>query len=223
MKLSIRSPGMAELVAVYNKYQLNEMDIDSFFDSYGWCRFDPRLGELLIYFIKQNWNFWNPFDVANYLKSSPWPQVFGVLGSHVALLLLREERQVFLKWLDCCFYHVPLQKEWSTFFIDIFKFGGKQLKNEAFDSISLYLQWGYYAKHPMIQFALATPTSQRTLIKKEQRLEKLTNLFQLKKRIRVQDYIEFLDYKISKRTAEIDLSQWANKTGQTKGATYTLR
>lgn len=222
MKIQYATPTTEKLISIYNHYQSNKVNLNYFLNSYYWCRYDARLGELLIEFMKNNWTYWNPFEVARQLKHHQWPQVFGVLGGHVALLLTKGEKKTFLKWLDCCFYQVSFEKEMSVFFIGVFKFGGKQLRNEAFDSIALYSKWGYYAKTPMVNFRFLSSNPKRTFIKKEQRLEKLKDLFAIKKRIRIQDYIEYLDYKVSKRTAELDLNRWANKTGETKGATYTF-
>lgn len=221
MKKIEKAPSIRDLTWAYNQYQSNNISLNLFLETFEWCRYDPRLGEILIQTLKDFWPQWNPLEISQKLKGHSWPQVWGVLGSHVFLLLSPSDRSVFLSWLDCCFYQVSFNKEWSTFFIGVFKFGGKSLKNEAFDSIPLYLKWGYYGKTPMIPI---NPQSFKyTLIPKRQRLEKLKELFHIKKRIRLQDYREYLDFKISKRTAELDLKQWSKKSGQTKGASYIFK
>ncbi len=223
MNVQFSPPTLNELTQAYNSFQLNKVTLDLFLQTYQWCRYDPRLGELLVYALKEHWANWNPLDISNKIKFHPWPQVLGVLGEHVRLLLPKTERHFFASWINCCFYHVSWEPDGSLFHIGLFKFGGKLLQREAFDAISLYLKWGFYAKTPMINFRSQPNLSRRTLIKKSDRLIKLKELFTFKKKIRVKDYIEFLDSKISKRTAELDLSHWATKIGDTKGSVYKQR
>lgn len=225
MKLKHRIPSEQDLVHAYNEFQKGTVSLDSFMLKFEWCRYDPRLGQLLIQYLNSHWRQWNPFDVAHHLQNSEWPGVFGVLCSHVGLTLPLKVRKPFTAWQRCCLSQIRTKKEWSLFFIGINSFGGKLQKTEAFDSIPLYSQWGYFGKTPMV--SIQTPNKRslinRTLLSKDVRHQKLMALFKTKRRICISDYLEYLEFRVSIRTAELDLKHWARKSGNTKGARYTLK
>lgn len=220
MKCLSSRPTINELTKVYNSIQENKVSLELFLSSYQWCRYDPRLGEMLVEVLKTYWSDWNPMKISKVIREHRWPQVLGVIGEHASLLLPSSERRYFLNWLGCCFYKVNWKSDGSLFHIGLYKFGGKLLKCEALEAIPLYSKWGFYAKNPMINIGPNQKLNRRTLIKRTERFAKLNELFQLKKSIQVSDYMKFLDFKISRRTAELDLSHWARKKGQTKGARY---
>lgn len=216
-------PSQQVLLESYNLIQSKKLTIRKFMEIFEWSRFDPRLAELLVLSLKDNWSSWNPLVINKLLKLTPSSAVLKVLAAHVLLLLKGEERKVFNSWIDCCFYQVDKKKEWSVFYIGQFGFGSHLLKEEAFESIPLFTKWGYYAKTPIIDFSVDSRKTHKTLIPKSVRLKKLKYLFKQKKKIRVHDYIVFLENKISRRTAELDIQSIARKSGNTKGATYRLR
>lgn len=216
-------PSQQALLESYNLIQSKKMTVHRFMEIFEWSRFDPRLAELLVQSLKENWPNWNPLEINKLLKLSLSPAVLKVLAAHVLLLLKGQERKVFTSWIDCCFYQVEKNKDWSVFYIGQFGFGSHLLKEEVFESIPLFTKWGYYAKTPIIDFTIDSRKPQKTLIPKSVRLKKLKHLFKQKKKIRVHDYIIFLENKISRRTAELDIKSIARKSGNTKGATYRLR
>ncbi len=222
MQIKIEHPDDSNLISTYNHVQKFPEDLTFFIKFYGWVRFDPRLGEILIQNLVRFWTQWNPMLIAAQLKTDPWPGVFGVLGSHAELLLDQKSRRQFRLWLSCCLSQIHLKREWPVFFIGNFSFGGKAIFSEAEESLAIYTRWGFLAKTAMIQPSKKLEMPTRTLLSQEFRLQKLRTLFSLKKRIRIVDYLKFLDFKVSKRTAELDLKKWAKRHGRTRAATYTF-
>jgi hypothetical protein len=55
---------------------------------------------------------------------------------------------------------------------------------------------------------------------KVQRLQKLKVLLKTNKIFSIQDYITFLEGKVSLRTAEMDLKEFAHRHGNTRAALY---
>jgi hypothetical protein len=217
MKSSCPIPTPKDLLKAYNCLQSENDNLDYFLEIFQWARFDARLGEILVVSMKKGWTTWNPLDVGKRLVEYQWPEVFGVLGENVMLQLPRVERKKFGNWLKCCFNDVTLKKEWSIFSIGTFAFGGKLQRRQVDDTLVIYTRWGFYGDTPMVAGGYQT----RTIFEPTQRHKRLQDLFKLKRRISVADYILFLDNKITKRTAELDLRRWATKNGNTRGATYS--
>lgn len=216
-------PPQQALLDSYNLIQSKRLTVHQFMEIFEWSRFDPRLAELLVLYLKDNWSNWNPLEINKFLKKTPSPAVLKVLAAHSALILKGQERKVFNSWIDCCFYQVEKKNEWNTFYIGQYGFGSHLLKEEAFESIPLFSKWGYYAKTPIIDFSMDSNKPQKTLIPKSERLKKLKLLLKQKKQIKVHDYIALLENKISRRTAELDLKSVTRKSGNTKGSTYRLK
>lgn len=215
-------PQQKELLKKYNLFQSGKGSSHEFIKSLSWCRMDPRLGEILIIYLRDHWSEWNATELSTLVAKLPWPWVFGVLCSHVELILNKSDLKTFRLWRDCALSKIEKNMEYSVFFIGVYSFAGKQMKSEVIESLSLYSRWGYYGQTPMIPLRSSEKEVDKTLISKHQRKAKLLELFQMKRRISVSDYLEFLDQKVSKRIGENDLKTWARKSGNTKGTTYTL-
>lgn len=224
MKFNCRIPPQKNLVSTYNQFQMKTASLDLFLQSYQWCRFDPRFGEILIHFINENWRNLNPLVLSTEIANDQWPQVFGVLCSHVSLIINKKYRKAFSAWVDCCLCEVAnLNKDWSTFFIGIYSFGGNLQKKEVFEGIKLYSKWGYWGKTPMIEISKASVNLKPTILSAKIRRQKLAELFSIKKRIRVSDYRSYLEFQVSIRIAQLDLKKWARQLGKTRDATYTRK
>jgi len=215
MKQKVRAPSPQNLLKVYNKFQMGSAALADLMLNFEWVRFDPRLGEILISYIKSNWSQWNPMDVQQALPTKEWPQVFAVLCEHVHLLLHGAHKKKFKAWMDCTL--AGTQPATAQLFSGYnYAFGGKLSAQEAFNSLKIYKRWGYYSATPLI----AVPPAQQTLLKKKQRQLLLKELVEKKPRISVNDYINHLGGNVSRRVAELDLSIALRKSGKTRGSTY---
>jgi len=213
-------PTQKDLLGAYNLIQSKRLTAKKFMEIFEWSRFDPRLAEILVLSLRDHWSDWNPFEINHLLQKSHSPLILKVLGAHVTLLLKGQDRKVFNSWMECCFYKVEATADWSLFYIGQFNFGSSLLKEEAFESIPLFTNWGYYGKTPMIDFSMDSKVSQKTLVPKPERIKKLKQLLSRKKQIRVHDYMALLENKISRRMAELDIKEFARKSGNTKSSTY---
>lgn len=215
MKQITKTPSPNELLRAYNKFQSHSASLEDLGDCFEWVRFDPRLGEILVKHIECNWQQWNPMQVNRMIRKKEWPTVFAVLCEHVQLLLAKPQKKEFGSWFSCVAADLPIPSP-QLFFINLFAFGGKLARAEAFNSLKIYRRWGFYSAHLMLR---KTPP-QKTLLKKTQRRILLQELLAQKPRVTVNDYMKHLGGHISRRVAELDLHESLKKQGQTKGAVY---
>lgn len=152
------------------------------------------------------------------LENTDWPQVFAVLGEHVKLRVIKEDRSAYGAWFDCATSTLQ-PAAFQLFYVGLFPFGGKRAHEEVERSLNLYRRWGFFSAS-MITNKMKAQRNTRTLMKRSLRLRMLKELMATKSPITVTDYIEYVDGAVSRRTAEMDLKSFCQKRGQTKGSSY---
>src|ERR1039457_4826857 len=165
-----------------------------------WTRFDPRLGEIVIIYLKQNWKTINPSQLNGEILKANWPAALGVVCEHVRRILTSDERKQFDHWSIIALSDVP-QTSGEQFFIGLFSPGGKLMGEQAEKSLKIYSRWGYLASQPMFNKVGLT---NKTLASQEIRLAILKNMTRKYLRLTVADYLSELNYTVSRRQAQRD-------------------
>lgn len=220
MKGLNKIPSLKMLMHVYNELQSNSnFPVKKIVLWSQWTRFDPRLGEILIEYLKLNWKRMNPVELHYENLKSPWPQALGVLLEHIKSLELTDSH-LFSIFSDLVTYSVePI--EYQAFAIGLYKPGGAELWERAVRPHPFFSKWGFFEAIPML--SKMTTLNEQTLVSVEVRKNILRNLLKTKKQIRVQDYIEACRFAIHRRQAERDLLNFFKLKikGKTRSRVYS--
>jgi hypothetical protein len=219
-------PTVEQLVKAYDRLQFSpqSIEVQELVKFSQWTRVDPRLGTVLYRALPKVWKQCNPLEVNRELKDQAWPSAFGVLCDQVSQYSefeSQEERDLFESWAKCVLTGVkPAQGE--LFFFGGRKLGGKLMARDVAHNLPSYKRWGYFSKD---LFDSKVATKDQTLISKSQRLILLDKLLKQGGRVKVSDYMDFLEGKISRRIAEMDLKKFPRikSDGNTKGRYYWLK
>jgi hypothetical protein len=192
-----------------------------------WARFDPRLAEQLVLLFAHNWKSWNACTLHEELQNVPWPAAFGVLAEQALAVRLipSKDRAIFRKWCDLVLTGV-LPASGEQFFIGLRKVGGKQMRLDAEFPLQAYRKWGYLGRDLLLNKASGQAAIlNRTLVPATVRKHGLGRLMEERKRLTVEDYRKALDYRVSRRQAELDLTREKRLTpvGQTRGRFYRVK
>ena len=194
-----------------------------------WTRFDPRLGEILVNHVAQQWKQIHPARLNLELFSQPWPAVFGVILEQCELLFKsREKKQnshlnhLFSHWSRCTMTDIqPARNE--QFFIGVNAFAGRQVQKLPLRSIKAYSKWGYLGDTILINKYQKDETL--TLPSLPVRQATMDGLMISLKKFTVNDYINALGRSINRRQAQRDLStnEKLIAKGSTRGRYYLAR
>lgn len=188
-----------------------------------WSRFDPRLAEILVEFFALNWEKIAPIALRKRLLLLPWPQAFGVLAENVTAsgILSPDDRRTFQRWASTILSDTPPAR-FEQFFLGLRKIAGGEMLKDVLGSSKTYLKWGYFGRDLLVNKASHLPS--RTLLSPETRRRLLHELMEGRERITVGDYQLALDYRVSRRQAEIDLSREKrlSPVGNTRGRFYRV-
>lgn len=213
-------PSTAALLESYNSLQgkelINEANLVKFAH---WSRFDPRLGEILVSYLKDHWKKINPMELRRKNMDSKSPQSLVVVLEHVALIDIQDKElfSIFLKFLSSGLKPAPYQ----SYFIGLYKLAGQQMKDQAGQPHPIFSKWGFYARDPMWSkntFRL-TPTQMDPMTRKRI----LRELLIRQRSITVNDYMTACHSAIHRRQAERDLKTFfkLKATGNTRGRRYS--
>lgn len=217
---TIFPPTIDELLLIYNDLQSNPQSVTHWLTAFQWVRYDPRLAEILIRNISLHWPRANPIWIQQQLHTCKWPQVFAIICEHVLLSINKADKKLFRSWMKTTLCNIP-KASLQVFFIGVFRFQGVFYKKEWQEPLKIYLKWGFLSSHLLtakkeIGHDLKSKTTMGVTI----RHQKLQELFLLKKNITLKEYLQACEYKVSVRTAEMDLKKWARRRGNTKAARY---
>ena len=109
MKGLKKIPNQRQLSQAYKALQLvqNSVSIKKLVLWSQWARLDPRLGEILIGYLANFWQIYNPLEINQQLKKQVWPAVFGVLLEQVlfyysqSLKSRKWNKRSFFYWAKC--------------------------------------------------------------------------------------------------------------------------
>lgn len=184
-----------------------------------WTRFDPRLSEILIFYVTQYWKDISPVKLNEEIHHQPWPAALGV-----ALEMAREltvSDPLFDRWKACALAGVQAASN-EQFFIGLRAIGGRQMQLDARFSLKPYRRWGYLGREILLNKAMSRGRLQKTLIPIELRRAAIKELMKERNRISVKDYKAYLGGMISDRQAERDLREavFLRPIGRTRSRIY---
>jgi hypothetical protein len=184
-----------------------------------WSRWEPRLAEVLVQHIFNNWQSWNPMAINEILKLQEVPQSFLVLSEHLALMVVGPQRKIYKLWMSCLSHAIEPVSYQAFYFVN--KFAGTRLRRESEQNLKPFSRWGFYCSYLMLNKENQRP---RTTMTKASRNLILQDLIQEKNIFSVQDYIDRLNHKIHHRQAERDLKACLEikAQGQTRNRVYRV-
>lgn len=174
-----------------------------------WVRFDPRLGEIWIERFSREWKNLRPIWIREALHRAPWPEAFGVLVDQaIAYGGLKKEEKKNLRLIAEVILSGVEPASYENFFIGIHAFSSSAQRLDAEGPLRSYLKWGYFGREVLVNKAqkkAETGEIGRTEISPPCRKKILTELSKKKQRLVLRDYLEALDWKVSRRVAQKDL------------------
>lgn len=220
-------PKQAELIQAYNLLQFNskEVKVEEVALWSQWSRLDPRLAQILVHYLVQEWQNINPILLNIELKKQAWQSAIAPL-LEFAYLSLKQNKldyKVFQAWMKAVLIGLSAGEN-EQFFIGQRSFAGKLSKLDVQLSLSPYSKWGYFSRDHLIQLKLRSK-NKCTLLNSNQRYLIIQNHLKKKSRITANDLIELSQNMISQRQAELDLKAFPGlkKIGNTKGCFYVLK
>lgn len=174
-------PSESPLIEAYNLLQAHHepVSLEQIIFWGQWARFDPRLAEILIERLCDNWKEINPFEFQQKLLNQVWPQAIAPLIEHIELLLKSSEISRFRIWKKMSLYQIPPAKG-EIYWIGVYTFAGKTMRQLPSRSLLPFTRWGFYADDILLNKARSRKLS-RTILPKKQRLEILYQLARQKK------------------------------------------
>lgn len=225
MKGLTKIPSRKDLLKAYNLLQASGKSVPNIVLLSQWARFDPRLAEILVEWIANNWTRMNAVRLHYRLKGSPWPEAMGPILIFAGMVVRKTQPHrriaLFRLWQATIMYRIqPAQEE--QFYIGIEVFAGKRMRRLPLESNPEFAKWGYLAfDAPINKFlqdknGFENPQNQRQKI--------LAELIASQPEVSVTDYIEKLNHSISRRQAERDLAACSQlrAVGYTRGRIYRL-
>jgi hypothetical protein len=220
MKGLLEIPGPVDLLPVYNKIVSNPLNLNILLEVFQLVRFDPRLGQLLLTSLHQNWSTLNPFEINQATLKTTWPAVMGVLIEMLHIEIDSSIAKDFRAWKNCALANIPKAKN-EQFYIGLYAIGGTQMRHQSAAANQIYKKWGYLGIDLFTKNSPKT-ISKKTLLNKTDRLVILKELLQKKNVITVNEYLQALSSPVSRRIAEQDLSStaWVKSQGKTRAKIY---
>jgi hypothetical protein len=216
-----KKPTPHSLLKAYNQLQSSKQISEDECILYAqWSRFDPRLGEILVQYLTQNWQQLNPMVLRQKNQNAPCPQALAVIFEHVKHNKL-QEAQIFHHFFHLCVDGIK-PAPYQSYTIGLFQPGGMQLFLRALRPHPFYSKWGFYESTPLYTKWAQVP--QRTFLDRATRKRILREILKTKKQIKASDYIEACHYAIHPRQAERDLRSFFKLKiiGQTRSRLYSL-
>lgn len=162
-------------------------------------RYDPRLLGILIIFLKNSWNRLNPLKLRHELKRCQTPQVMGVIGEFVKTEIKDKEINYFFDYLIKGLGPVTGQ----LFFKGTHPPGSLYFEKIARKSLKEYRKWGFLSmERPVVD--LRTKRQIGSLAR-ESRMRILESIIHRKTMVTIKEYIEAVDYSISRQQALSDI------------------
>ncbi len=204
MKGLERIPSTENLLLAYNELQGKAPTEDQLIQYFQWVRFDPRLGEILVTQLRDQWSKLDPYYIYKKINLQIWPAVMGVLLDTVQVQLPAPAARDFAAWKKCILHKIP-KPSYQSFFIGLTAFGGKIQRLQK--SNKIFRKWDFYGEDLFLNKASEQNVRFSTL-SSAQRKEILNKYIQNKplEHFTVSDYLEALGSPVSRRLAELDLT-----------------
>lgn len=216
-------PGLTELTRAYNALYLNKPQPTSKdIIKYGlWSRFDPRLGEVLVSFLREHWMTYNPIQLREVNLKTNKPQVFLVILEHVEHDHVGNQN--IFKHFKGIIEEGMGEAPYQSYTIGIYSPGGRTLFEQARRPHPFFKKWGFYESDPFYNKAEGKKIG--TLLDRETRKNILRALLREQSSITVNDYLAACRFAVDRRQAERDLKTFfkLKKTGNTRSRRYARR
>ena len=164
-------------------------------------RFDPRLFHILVDFIYHHWQEINPLTLRVFLKTAAAPQCLLVIYNFVAKAKKNSELNHLYNYLMNDIYPVNTQ----LYFSGLHAPGSKSMAKSVKFGLQEFIDWGFLAfEHPVVyQEQGGRLTLGHTGI--TARLNMAKKLAQQKGSFGLKDYLEVIQYCVSRQQAVLDL------------------
>ena len=183
-----------------------------------WSRYDPRLLQILVQWGLESWTTWHPVLIRSVMKRMTTPQTVGVVAGFMTTANpLDRELELFLNYLIADLKPVSPQ----FYFFDLYLPGSRLAERAAKESLEEFKQWGFLSRERVLIDAKTKrgvgswdPESRRHILKR---------LFQRRRQIQISDYLEELQYSISRQQALLDLKNLPAKPhGEGRSAFWSI-
>ena len=182
-------------------------------------RHDPRLFDILVTFLNKYWKGINPVHLRSHYPRMRTPQTIAVMAEFLlGQQVIPDEKRYFLEYLQEGLEPVPLQ----LFYEHLYRPGGNLMRSAVETSLREYKRWGVLGR----EAPLLDEAGRRTIGSRDadSRRNILLGLLEKRRRIRLSDYIEALDNRISRQQALIDMKsvEGVRLEGRGPGARWVL-
>ncbi|MBI4211759.1 MAG: hypothetical protein HY540_03895 [Deltaproteobacteria bacterium] len=181
-------------------------------------RYDPRLMTILTRFLVEHWKNFNPEKIRSLFPMMTTPQTIAVMCEFIlATPNIPDELRFFCEYLQHGLQPAPVQ----FYFHHLYAPGGSLAKRAAEASLAEYKRWGFLAcEAPMIDGQTRATSGSLDI---DSRRNILKNLFSEHKNIKISDYLDACQHRISRQQALLDLKGFgfAHMKGRGKGAVWT--
>lgn len=169
-----------------------------------WARFDPRLAEIWVEYLKTHWAKILPMEMRRLVLESPSPAACGVL---LEFCEPQKDHALFKYWKKIITLALP-KAENELFFIGLRQIGGAEMERDVIWATREYTRWGYLGRENL--GGKARPLH----LPKPLRYKILQDLLRSRPRISTRDYQNALGGNLSMRQLERDLNSAPFLKGQ---------
>lgn len=219
MTLLKHIPSNSDLMRLY--WELSQIGADSAGDKVSWryslksreelillscemLRYDPRLLSILIIYFLNHWKELNPILLREGLLSLKTPQVLGVLREFIFNYTHDEELKYFFDYITRGLKPVSPQ----LFFIGLFSIGSKRHEFMARKSLKQYQKWGFLGMERPVVNVMTKEAIGSYDFKTRQKI--ILDLLRSKQNFSIGDYLEALNFSVSRQQALYDLKHFKN-------------
>lgn len=182
-------------------------------------RYDPRLITILVRFVREQWKTFNPLLIRSHFKNMKTPQTIAVIVEFVRHQTRGDaDVNYFCEYLQRGLDPAPMQ----FYFHHLYRLGGMLAERAKEEPLTEYKRWGFLACEAPL-FDEKTRTTTGTLDAPTRR-NILKKLLTHQREIRMSDYLNVLDYAVSRQQALLDLKAFTGlkQIGSKKGARWCL-
>lgn len=219
MKGLVKIPDTQDLVAAYNQLQSTEkiLPVDQLALYSQWARLDPRLGEILVSHLIKFVSQLAIGSLRESLAKQPWPRSMLVLLRFAELGVSDDDKRLFRHFFH--FLNTSFEEDApQLFFIPLQKSNAVIMKEEVEKRSLPYVDSGFIGSQSLLPKS-RWPKS-RTVLKIQERLAILEELFRSRTTVTVADYVQACKGMIATRQAQRDLAERGQGSGRTRRRKY---
>lgn len=177
-------------------------------------RFDPRLFGILVEFFVNHWRELNPTRLRGFYKEMNTPQAIAAVGEFLTGAVEGEDVRFFAQYISAGLRPVAPQ----FYYYNLYSPGGRLAQRALEEGVCEYKKWGFFAsERPTLEKKHGVGSFDSSA-----RRNILQRLLGEKEEIGLKDYLEALNFSISRQQALIDIksSGLARPVGAGRGARW---